>query len=476
MADGSPPPSGALILNLSIEELVAAKGRAEALFRQAWTVLQAGYDAAKVAAPSGCVDLPHLAGGSRYSRNGSVNFDGADAFAAYVQAQMDRSVWLHVMKVTRLDQLMDKQEREAFERALEDTPPEASIDNINATLSRLSGDADMIFKRGVANVFASLDRRFRSHDGFKIGSRIVLSGALSPHGSWNHYRRADEALFDVERAFYRLDGKLPPENRYAGGIIPKIAEHTRGLRIVAGEAESDYFRVRIFGNGNLHVWFKSKELVAKVNQLLASYYGATLGAAPGAADVKHEPSGRVARNMGWFPTPAHIAKRVLSEAGVHTEETHSGRYPVLSVLEPSAGEGALALPAYKAGHDVACVELDHDRAEALRAAGLSVSRRDFLSMIPADFGRQFDRIVMNPPFDRGLDVEHVSHALKFLAPGGRLVAIMSAGTEFREDAKTAAFRREVIDRRGGYFRDLPPGSFAPATNVNTALLVIGGRR
>jgi hypothetical protein len=65
MADGSPPPSGALIPNLSIEELVAAKGRAEALFRQAWTVMQAGYDAAQIAAPATNVNTALLVIGGR---------------------------------------------------------------------------------------------------------------------------------------------------------------------------------------------------------------------------------------------------------------------------------------------------------------------------------------------------------------------------------------------------------------------------
>lgn len=475
MADGSPSASASLVPFSSVEQMVAAKLRAQDLFVQAWVTMKAAYQAASEAAPSGCRDLPYLRGGSQYDRTG-VNFEGQlDKFEPYVRAQLDRSVWLHIMKVTRLDQLMDQQEREAFERALADDPPEANVENISATLSRLLADSDTIFKRGVANVFSSLDRRFRSHDGFKIGSRIVLSGALNALGTWNHYRKADEALFDVERAFYRLDGKEPPESRYSGGIVPLISEHTRGLTIKAGEVESDYFRARVFQNGNLHVWFKSKELVGRVNQLLADYYGATLGASPDAAEAKAQPSGRVARNLGWFPTPVHIAKRVLSEAGIHTPETCASTYPVLSVLEPSAGEGALALPAYKAGHDVVCVELQPTRAAALQEAGLPVRCRDFLTMRPTEFGRQFDRTIMNPPFDRGLDVEHVNHALQFLAPGGRLVAIMSAGTEFREDAKTTAFRREVLERRKGRFIDLPPGSFAPATNVNTALLVIGGR-
>ena len=55
-----------------------------------------------------------------------------------------------------------------------------------------------------------------------------------------------------------------------------------------------------------------------------------------------------------------------------------------------------------------------------------------MQLSPEVVGR-FDRVVMNPPFCRGRDLDHVRHALRFVAPGGRLVAIMSAGVAFRED-------------------------------------------
>jgi hypothetical protein len=56
--------------------------------------------------------------------------------------------------------------------------------------------------------------------------------------------------------------------------------------------------------------------------------------------------------------------------------------------------------------------------------------------------------------------------------GGRLVAIMSAGAGFRENAKALKFRAEV-EKRGGKFHDLPAGSFASVgTMVNTVMLVI----
>jgi hypothetical protein len=100
-----------------------------------------------------------------------------------------------------------------------------------------------------------------------------------------------------------------------------------------------------------------------------------------------------------------------------------------------------------------------------------VIRADFLSLRPQNFD-PYDLVVMNPPFDRERDVDHVTHALEFLKPGGQLFAIMSAGTEFRETRKAIAFRA-LVERHRGSFRDLPPGSFRESgTNVNTIILTM----
>ena len=52
------------------------------------------------------------------------------------------------------------------------------------------------------------------------------------------------------------------------------------------------------------------------------------------------------------------------------------------------------------------------------------------------------------------------------------VAVMSAGVEFRQDARTSSFR-SLIERMGGRFSDLPAASFAEAgTMVNTCTLTV----
>ncbi|GBU18066.1 methyltransferase [Methylobacterium sp.] len=164
-----------------------------------------------------------------------------------------------------------------------------------------------------------------------------------------------------------------------------------------------------------------------------------------------------------FYTPPDLAERVIAAAGI---------LPGMWVLEPSAGRGALAIPALVAGGQVDCVELNRANAEHLDEADrFDVVCCDFLTVASE---RQYDRVVMNPPFTRDQDIRHVEHALKFLAPGGRLVAIMSGGVLFRQ-GRAATFR-EMVAARGGTIEPLPADSFkASGTSVSTCLVTIDER-
>ena len=84
---------------------------------------------------------------------------------------------------------------------------------------------------------------------------------------------------------------------------------------------------------------------------------------------------------------------------------------------------------------------------------------------------KFDKILMNPPFERQADIDHVTAAFGLLAPGGILVTIMSAGVLFRQNKKTVEFRDNIMGLHGTYLDKLPAGTFkGSGTMVNTILL------
>ncbi|ARV58058.1 hypothetical protein BZZ01_04895 [Nostocales cyanobacterium HT-58-2] len=166
---------------------------------------------------------------------------------------------------------------------------------------------------------------------------------------------------------------------------------------------------------------------------------------------------------GYFPTPDRLADHVIETADIK---------PGMKVLEPSAGKGSL-VDAVKRKHgedvDVTAVEVNSKLADILKAKGYNPNQADFLDLKDGDF----DRIIMNPPFENGQDVEHVRHAYDLLAPGGKVVAIMSEGSFFRSDRKSEEFRDWLSSR--GKAEKLPEGSFKTSDNptgVSTRLVVL----
>lgn len=168
----------------------------------------------------------------------------------------------------------------------------------------------------------------------------------------------------------------------------------------------------------------------------------------------------VVPQFGFFPTPAPLAARLVEMAGVE---------PCHTVLEPSAGTGAIAdvLAAVAPAESLHLVEIQPQHCATLRASGYQVIEADFLTVdLPT-----FDRIVMNPPFERRQDIAHVERAFDLLRPGGRLVSVMSAGVQSGSDRRSAAFHGLVAD--AGWAEPNAPEAFKESgTNVQTITVVL----
>ncbi len=231
--------------------------------------------------------------------------------------------------------------------------------------------------------------------------------------------------------------------------------------------------------------------------------------------------GRRADGLDFFPTSAEVVDSMLSAADIQ---------PGMAVLEPSAGMGHIADAIREhAGVEPDVVEMSGERRELLEAKGYTLVGSDFTAMKPRagftfgdvfrdtdgtlgvmrgsrgmasdrvgfqpldengqpdariarwvsrdelvgveqrDSDSGYDRIVMNPPFSKGRDIQHVRHAFDLLRPGGRLVAIMGEGAFFHSNKQAESFR-EWLETLGATSEKLPEGSFMdPSLPVNTGV-------
>lgn len=170
----------------------------------------------------------------------------------------------------------------------------------------------------------------------------------------------------------------------------------------------------------------------------------------------------IPQDFGYFPTPLNIANQLIEMADIKQG---------MRVLEPSAGIGNIASLLVNHGAIVDCYELLDKNYEQLINQNIykNVTKCDFLAVEPNQI---YDRVVMNPPFERQNDIKHVTHAFEFLKEGGVLISIMGCSVMFRENKLTTEFR-DLVYFQGGYFEELPQGSFKESgTMVNTVIVVI----
>lgn len=169
----------------------------------------------------------------------------------------------------------------------------------------------------------------------------------------------------------------------------------------------------------------------------------------------------IPQDFGYYPTPEPVVQMLMDLADVQ---------PGMLCLEPSAGQGAIATAVAKVAGGVMCVELLEQNVAKLLET-FDVYYGDFLQLSP-NVHAIYDRIVMNPPFEKQADIKHVLHAFDFLKPGGRLVSVMSASVLFRSNKLTQEFR-DFVEQHGGTIEPLPEGSFkVSGTMVNTVVVVL----
>src|SRR5690606_20268292 len=96
----------------------------------------------------------------------------------------------------------------------------------------------------------------------------------------------------------------------------------------------------------------------------------------------------------YFPTPKPVVSRMIEDADIK---------PGMRVLEPSAGAGHIADELKKTGAHVDTVEQNGTLRQILKDKDHNLVGSDFLQYNPKE---KYDRIVMNPPFEKLQDVDH----------------------------------------------------------------------
>ncbi len=249
-----------LMNRVRVPQIVEERARALACVEQAWDTCHEAREA-----------TGRMLGGTRvyFERDtfGALSkYDQKERQLETYRTELDRQIWRYLLEATELGPLMGSKQREAFEKGLERDVPHATMENIFATFSELVGRADEIFAQTVADLFSQLQRRFKSHEGFGFGERLIFAGAVDWMGFRSHI---ESIMMDLSTVLYTLDGK-PRPTRSTGifALIKQGFEHDRNHKPVPGEVQTEYVRVKWFKNQNAHVWILRDDLRAKMNEIL----------------------------------------------------------------------------------------------------------------------------------------------------------------------------------------------------------------
>ena len=195
-----------------------------------------------------------------------------------ITRNLDRGIWRDLMKKSGMLSIMDAQARDQWYNSLEkEDIPVVSEANILSTFEQLHLNKIDVFERGVINVFKGLSWDYKTNSPCSFGKKIIVNNLVT-RSRWgfslNWGWRRDQ-LADLERMLFLLNGKPIPDNR--GDVTTRLMEHIRD-NPSKDIYEDDFFSIRYFQKGTVHITFKRIDLTEKMNDIVAKHYPGMLAA------------------------------------------------------------------------------------------------------------------------------------------------------------------------------------------------------
>lgn len=163
----------------------------------------------------------------------------------------------------------------------------------------------------------------------------------------------------------------------------------------------------------------------------------------------------------FYPTPTHVAKRLVALADIK---------PNMTLLEPSAGTGNL-LDEIPVKCQILGIEPLMQNSDVLRKKGYNHCVETFEEFAEHS-SQKFDRVLMNPPYSGQRDVKHFMMAYKMLKNNGVLAAIISENALYYETDLSKNFRKFLKDNNA-YIENVPIRSFEESgTTIETVIVTI----
>ncbi len=189
-----------------------------------------------------------------------------------IKKHVDQRFWARLFDESGVKDFMDSTAKKELGDSLyrKESIPDFVKDNIISTFSDLYENRNDMLERGIINLFKSLSWDYKTNQPFKFRKRIIISNAL--RGSiWSHWSiqsYALDKLEDLQRAFCIYDKKpIPDQKNSMSKKLERFSDH---------KWEGEYFDLKFYENGNIHIIFKRHDLVEDMNRTLSKHFPNTL--------------------------------------------------------------------------------------------------------------------------------------------------------------------------------------------------------
>lgn len=185
------------------------------------------------------------------------------------RVNLDSDTWKYIVGSTGIANLMDETQCSLLREQLRTNPPHIDLKTVTATLESLYENRYETFNRSVVNIFSRLCNHYKSNSVFSVGRRMIMTNCTYWMGQLDCSAR--DRLSDLDRILFMVQGlKYPGKDKDAGAEVYMACQEERST------TDSRFLHVKIFQNGNLHIYIRDKQLINRINSIIAEHYGQTL--------------------------------------------------------------------------------------------------------------------------------------------------------------------------------------------------------